>query len=52
MGLIGKFDKDDNLISSDIVNLLKKYDDVSDFACVKNELKNKATELSLYGYSV
>lgn len=52
MGLIGKFDKDDNLISSDIVNLLKKYDDVSDFACVKNELKNKAKELSLYGYSV
>ena len=52
MGLIGKIDKDENLSSSDIVNLLEKYNDISEFVCVKNELKNKAKELSLYGYSV
>lgn len=50
--LIGKIDGNDKLVESDIMALLGKYKDVSEFTNVKLELKNKAKELMLYGYSV
>ena len=50
--LVGKLDKEGNLIASDVVVLLDKYKEVSDFNFVKKELKNKAKELMLYGYSI
>lgn len=50
--LVGKLDKEGNLSASDVESLLDKYKEVSDFTCVKKELKNKAKELMLYGYSI
>lgn len=50
--LIGRIDEDDNLNNSKIISLLDKYSDVSSFTNLRVELKNKAKELMLYGYSI
>lgn len=50
--LIGRLSSDDRLLDSNIEAILDKYSDVSDFVHVRDELKNKAKELVLYGYSV
>lgn len=50
--LIGRLSAEDRLLDSDIEAILDKYSDVSDFVHVRDELKNKAKELVLYGYSV
>ena len=50
--LIGRLSSDDRLVDSNIEAILDKYSDVSDFVHVRDELKNKAKELVLYGYSV
>lgn len=49
--LVGEVTEAGELVKSSIMKLLEKYTDVSDFANVKNELKMKAKELSLYGYT-
>lgn len=50
--LIGRLSGEDKLVDSNIESILDKYSDVSDFIHVRDELKNKAKELVLYGYSV
>jgi len=50
--LVGSFDSDKNeLINSELVDLLDKYASISEFELVKGTLKNKAEELRINGYT-
>ena len=50
--LIGQLDENGVLSNSNMLDLLHKYSDISNFEYVEKELRSKAKELMLYGYSV
>lgn len=49
--LIGSMDDNGAIVESELVDLLNKYSNVSDFDLVKGTIKNKAEELRINGYT-
>ena len=50
-GLIGHFDDDHKLTDSDIITLLDKYSNISEFKTVRKEIEKKAEELRINGFA-